>query len=58
MILEKRMTWKKACIYGAIYAVVMFLFVLVAYRTPLIIMLFTGLIIIHYVVKRVKPSWF
>ncbi|WP_234007892.1 oligosaccharide repeat unit polymerase family protein [Lysinibacillus sp. FJAT-14745] len=58
MILEKHMTWKKAFIYGSIYAVVMFLFVLVAYRTPLIIMLFTGLIIIHYVVKRVKLSWF
>ncbi|MGE7674426.1 oligosaccharide repeat unit polymerase [Lysinibacillus sp. NPDC094403] len=58
MILEKQMTWKKGLIYGAIYAVVMFLFVLVAYRTPLIIMLFTGLIIIHYVVKRVKLTWF
>ncbi|MFJ6210290.1 oligosaccharide repeat unit polymerase [Lysinibacillus sp. NPDC092081] len=58
MILEKRMTWKKAFIYGSIYAFIIFLFVLVAYRTPLIIILFTGIIIIHYVVKRVKLTWF
>lgn len=58
MILEKHMTWKKGVIYGSIYAFIIFLFVLVAYRTPLIIILFTGIIIIHYVVKRVKLAWF
>ncbi|MFJ8091019.1 oligosaccharide repeat unit polymerase [Lysinibacillus sp. NPDC095746] len=58
MILEKHMTWKKGFIYGSIYAFIIFLFVLVAYRTPLIIILFTGIIIIHYVVKRVKLAWF
>lgn len=58
MILEKHMTWKKGFIYGSIYAFIIFLFVLVAYRTPLIIILFTGIIIIHYVVKRVKLVWF
>ncbi|MEB2283037.1 oligosaccharide repeat unit polymerase family protein [Lysinibacillus xylanilyticus] len=58
MILEKHMTWKKGLIYGSIYAFIIFLFVLVAYRTPLIIILFTGIIIIHYVVKRVKLAWF
>lgn len=58
MILEKKMTWKKAFIYGSIFAVVMFLFLLMGYRTPLIIMLFTGLIIFHFVVKRVKLTWF
>ena len=58
MILEKRMTWKKALVYGSIFAVVMFLFLLMGYRTPLIIMLFTGIIIFHYVVKRVKLTWF
>ncbi len=58
MILEKTMTWKKAIIYGSIFAVVMFLFLLMGYRTPLIIMLFTGIIIFHYVVKRVKLTWF
>ena len=58
MILEKHMTWKKAFVYGAIFAVVMFLFLLMGYRTPLIIMLFTGIIIFHYVVKRVKLTWF
>ncbi|MFJ7648997.1 oligosaccharide repeat unit polymerase [Lysinibacillus sp. NPDC097279] len=58
MILEKHMTWKKAIVYGTIFAVVMFLFLLMGYRTPLIIMLFTGIIIFHYVVKRVKLTWF
>lgn len=58
MILEKTMTWKKAIVYGSIFAVVMFLFLLMGYRTPLIIMLFTGIIIFHYVVKRVKLTWF
>jgi hypothetical protein len=58
MILEKTMTWKKAILYGSIFAVVMFLFLLMGYRTPLIIMLFTGIIIFHYVVKRVKLTWF
>lgn len=58
MIMEKTMTWKKAIVYGLIFAVVMFLFLLMAYRTPLIIMLFTGIIVFHYVVKRVKLTWF
>ncbi|MCL1695850.1 MULTISPECIES: oligosaccharide repeat unit polymerase family protein [unclassified Lysinibacillus] len=58
MILEKNMTWKKTLIYGSMYAAVMFLFLLMGYRTPLIIMLFTGIIIFHYVVKRVKLTWF
>ncbi|MEY9972243.1 hypothetical protein ABH966_002617 [Lysinibacillus sp. RC46] len=58
MILEKHMTWKKGFIYGSIYVFIIFLFVLVAYRTPLIIILFTGIIIVHYVVKRVKLTWF
>lgn len=58
MILEKKMTWKKAIGYGSIFAVIMFLFLLMGYRTPLIIMLFTGIIIFHYVVKRVKLTWF
>lgn len=58
MILEKKMTWKKAIGYGSIFAVIMFLFLLMGYRTPLIIMLFTGIIVFHYVVKRVKLTWF
>ena len=58
MIRETKMTWKKALVYGFIYACVMFLFLLMGYRTPLIIMLFTGIIIFHYVFKRVKLTWF
>lgn len=58
MIRETTMTFKKAIIYGAVYAAVMSLFLLMGYRTPLVIMLFTGLIIFHYVVKRIKLTWF
>jgi len=58
MILEKKITWKKTLVYGSIFAVIMFLFLLMGYRTPLIIMLFTGIIIFHYVVKRVQLKWF
>ncbi|MDM5248175.1 O-antigen polymerase [Lysinibacillus sp. G4S2] len=58
MIMEKSMSWKKAIIYGSIFAGVILLFLLMAYRTPLIIMLFTGIIIFHYVVKRIKLTWF
>ena len=58
MIREEKMTWKKGLIYGACYAAVMFLFLLMGYRTPLVIMLFTGLITFHYVLKRIKLTWF
>ncbi|MGM9949303.1 MAG: oligosaccharide repeat unit polymerase [Lysinibacillus sp.] len=58
MIKEDNMTWKKALIYALAFAVVMAGFLLMGYRTPLIIMLFTGLIIFHYCVKRIKLTWF
>ena len=58
MIKEEHMTWKKAIVYAIAFAVVMTLFLLMGYRTPLVIMLFTGLIIFHYCVKRIKLTWF
>ena len=58
MIREKDMTWKKAAIYIVLFGAVMSLFLLMGYRTPLAIMLFTGIIVFHYVVKRVKLTWF
>lgn len=58
MIKEQHMTWKKAIVYAIAFAVVMALFLLMGYRTPLLIMLFTGLIIFHYCVKRIKLTWF
>lgn len=58
MIKEKTMTMKKAFVYAGLYGVVMFLFLLMGYRTPLALMLFTGIIVFHYVVKRVKLTWF
>lgn len=58
MIKEKTMTMKKAFVYAGLYGVVMLLFLLMGYRTPLALMLFTGIIVFHYVVKRVKLTWF
>ncbi len=58
MMREDKMTWKKALMYACAFAAVMVLFLLMGYRTPLVIMLFTGLIIFHYCVKRVKLTWF
>ncbi len=58
MIKESNMTWKKAIVYAIAFAVVMTAFLLMGYRTPLVIMLFTGLIIFHYCVKRIKLTWF
>ncbi|GGG13053.1 hypothetical protein GCM10007425_04170 [Lysinibacillus alkalisoli] len=58
MVKEKAMTWKKAIIYAAAFAVVMSLFLLMGYRTPLVLMLFTGIIVFHYTVQRVKLTWF
>lgn len=58
MIKEKTMTMKKAFVYAGLYGVVMFLFLLMGYRTPLALILFTGIIVFHYVVKRVKLTWF
>jgi hypothetical protein len=58
MIKEDNMTWKKGLLYALAFAVVMTGFLLMGYRTPLIIMLFTGLIIFHYCLKRIKLTWF
>lgn len=58
MVKEKSMTWKKAIMYAAAFAIIMFLFLLMGYRTPLILMLFTGIIVFHYTVQRIKLSWF
>ncbi|HEY9570229.1 MAG TPA: oligosaccharide repeat unit polymerase [Metalysinibacillus sp.] len=58
MVKETSMTWKKAIMYAAAFAVIMFLFLLMGYRTPLILMLFTGIIVFHYTVQRIKLSWF
>lgn len=55
---EKHLTIKKMFAYGAVFGVVMVLFLMMGYRTPLIIMLFTAFIIFHYVIKRIKLSWF
>lgn len=58
MIKEKTMTVKKAIIYVLLFGLVMGLFLLMGYRTPLALMMFTGIIVFHYVVKRIKLTWF
>jgi len=55
---EKNLTKLKIFSYAATYGVIMVLFLLMGYRTPIVIMLFTGLIISHYVIKKVNLTWF
>ncbi|MBX0316837.1 oligosaccharide repeat unit polymerase [Planococcus glaciei] len=55
---EEKLTVKKMFIYAIVFGFVMLLFMMMGYRTPLIIMLFTAFIIFHYVIKRIKLSWF
>lgn len=58
IIKEKNMTKSKLLIYAVVYGVIMVMFLMMGYRTPIILMLFTGLIIFHYAVKRIKLTWF
>lgn len=51
------MTKKKARLYSLIYFGSMVLFLLMGYETPVAVMLFTGLIIFHYVIKRIHLTW-
>ena len=55
---EKNLTKLKIFSYAATYGVIMVLFLLMGYRTPIVIMLFTGLIISHYVIKKINLTWF
>ena len=58
IIKEEKLTKWKLVIYAGAYGAIMLLFLLMGYRTPIIIMLFTGLVIFHYAVKRIKLVWF
>lgn len=58
LIRDKNITKLKLLMYGTIYGAVMVLFLIMDYQTPIIIMLFTGLAVYHYVVKRIKLTWF
>jgi hypothetical protein len=55
---ERELTAKKKRIYAGILLTIFVMYILMGYRTPIVIMLFTALIVIHYVVKRVKFTWF
>lgn len=56
-IQDPEMTKKKGRLYSLIYFGSMVLFLLMGYETPVAVMLFTGLIIFHYVIKRINFSW-
>ncbi|MBU8881103.1 oligosaccharide repeat unit polymerase family protein [Bacillus sp. FJAT-29790] len=58
VVKEKELTNKKKFVYGAILATVFALFILMGYRTPIAIMFFTSLIVYHYIIKRIKLTWF
>jgi hypothetical protein len=55
---EKQLTSKKKMIYGVILLMIFVLFVLMGYRTPIIVMFFTSFIVFHYIIKRIKMTWF
>ena len=58
IIKDQNITKVKMVIYAAIYGAIMVMFLMMGYRTPIILMLFTGLIIFHYAIKRIKLTWF
>jgi Putative O-antigen polymerase len=58
ILLEKDLTNKKKFMYGGILFVVFVLFILMGYRTPIIVMFFTSFIVFHYIIKRIKLTWF
>ncbi|WP_404405251.1 oligosaccharide repeat unit polymerase [Jeotgalibacillus malaysiensis] len=49
---------KKVGLFILLFALLAGLFVVMGYRTPLVIMLFTAIIIFHYMVKKIKFTWF
>ncbi len=55
---QKELTTKKKLTYGGILGIVFILFVLMGYRTPIIVMFFTSFIVFHYIIKRIKLTWF
>ncbi|MBM7648403.1 hypothetical protein JOC78_001345 [Bacillus ectoiniformans] len=55
---QKELTTKKKLTYGGILVGVLGLFVLMGYRTPIIVMFFTSFIVFHYIIKRIKLTWF
>ncbi|NNU92446.1 oligosaccharide repeat unit polymerase [Geobacillus sp. NFOSA3] len=54
---EYPFTKKQMRTYFFVLAVVLLLLVLMGYRTPIAIMCFTCLIVVHYTIRRVKLSW-
>ncbi len=57
VVKEKELTNQRKRIYLIILFVVLCLLVLMGYRTPIAIMCFTCLIVVHYTIKRIKLSW-
>ncbi|MGD6875651.1 oligosaccharide repeat unit polymerase [Bacillus infantis] len=55
---EKELTGKKKLIYAAVLLAVFVLFILMGYRTPIAVMFFTSFIVFHYIIKKIKLTWF
>ncbi|MDQ0215920.1 multisubunit Na+/H+ antiporter MnhC subunit [Oikeobacillus pervagus] len=49
---------RKKLVYGSILFIVLVLFLIMGYRTPILVMVFTLLIVFHYTVKQIKLTWF
>ncbi|WP_374718519.1 oligosaccharide repeat unit polymerase [Parageobacillus toebii] len=54
---EYPLTKKQMRMYFFVLAAVLLLLVLMGYRTPIAIMCFTCLIVVHYTIRRIKLSW-
>ncbi|MGP3610587.1 oligosaccharide repeat unit polymerase [Anoxybacteroides rupiense] len=57
VVKEKELTRRRKQIYAFVLFLILCLLVLMGYRTPIAIICFTCLIVIHYTIKRVKISW-
>ncbi|MHA6259031.1 oligosaccharide repeat unit polymerase [Sporosarcina sp. CAU 1771] len=55
---SENLTKAQLVMYGSFYITIMVVFLIAGQRTPIVIMLFTGLVIVHYVIKRIKLIWF
>jgi len=55
---QDELTMRKQLTYGAILLAVFALFIVMGYRTPIIVMFFTSLIVFHYIIKKIKLTWF
>lgn len=55
---RNKVTFKRTLIYGILFLGIISMFVLLGYRTPILIMMMTAIMVYHYGIKRIKIGWF